>query len=351
MVIFNEEFCPRCDAKAKLNTRGRKLSFRGEEFKVLDRYYKCAQCGEEFGTTKSDELAITQLYNLYREKRKILFPEEIKELREIFGLSKRKMSILLGWGENTYGLYEGGAVPDEAHSNLLKAIKEKPELLKKFAIDSPDLIGAKKIKKIEIGVEKLKRPVHSDPILSTIWPRQISSFTGFAMPDIKKFSHMVIFFIKRGIQFRAKLNKMLFYADFFSYYLRVKSISGALYSAIPLGPVPENYDIIFSLLRKNGYIDTETAFINREGEVVENFIALQNFDSSLFNEDELQVVELIADILEKMSTKKIIDLSHQEKGWIANIKRRSLINYHLYANQLKIIGLVLKGFQTKHSHQ
>ena len=340
-MLLKKEFCPICDSEVNLQIRKKELSFRKENFEIFDRYYKCSKCGEEFGTTETDEFVITQVYNLYREKHKILFPEEIKELRETFSLSKRKMSLLLGWGENTYGLYEGGAVPDEAHNNLLKAIKERPEILKKFALDRPDLINSKEMKNIERGIEKLSR-VYSgnDLLLSLVWPQKISSFTGFTKPNIEKFANMVIYFLKKGIQFKVKLNKMLFYAEFIAYYLRLKSISGCQYSAIPMGPVPENYDIIFSLLTRKGYIDTEPAFMNKKGEVVEKLVALQEFDPSLFDKEELQVLELVTNTLSKIPTDQIIDISHQEKGWMDNQEKKSLINYQKYANQLKIIDLI-----------
>ena len=44
------------------------------------------------------ELALVDAYNVYRKEHKLLLPEEIKKIREQYGLSQRKFSKLLNWG-------------------------------------------------------------------------------------------------------------------------------------------------------------------------------------------------------------------------------------------------------------
>ena len=69
---------------------------------------------------------------------------------------------------------------------------------------------------------------------------------------------------------------------------------------------------------------------------MEKLVALQEFNSSLFDKEELEILKLVASTLSKIPTDRIIKISHQEKGWIDNQKKKSQINYQKYANQLKI---------------
>src|SRR5690606_33005758 len=92
----------------KLIKEKRSMSFRKEQFEVIFHYFKCADSGEQFTTTEFDEVNMNQLYNQYRDKFNIPFPAEIIKIREKYGLPASKMSVILGFGINSYRQYENG---------------------------------------------------------------------------------------------------------------------------------------------------------------------------------------------------------------------------------------------------
>lgn len=104
----------------KIQSEVQKLNFRKEEFQVKQRFYLCEESGERFTTTRLDELNLELVYNLFRAKHRIPTPEEIKETREKYGISAIKMSDILGFGQNSYGLYERGEIPSLSNAKLLK---------------------------------------------------------------------------------------------------------------------------------------------------------------------------------------------------------------------------------------
>ncbi len=67
--------------------------------------------GDMWTTTEMDEANIFQVYNQYRVKHGIPFPDEISGIREHYGLSAAKMAQILGFGINQYRMYEDGEVP------------------------------------------------------------------------------------------------------------------------------------------------------------------------------------------------------------------------------------------------
>ena len=113
---------PFTGGEVKLCQEQRELVFRKEKFIYVAQFYVCVDTQEQFTTTELDEINISQVYNQYRTKYGIPFPDEIRAIRELYGLSASKMSEILGLGANQYRLYENGEIPSEAIGKTLKSI-------------------------------------------------------------------------------------------------------------------------------------------------------------------------------------------------------------------------------------
>lgn len=86
----------------KLTKEQRSMIFRKETFDIVFHYYQCEDSGEQFTSAALDELNMNQVYNQYRDKFNIPFPDEINNIRSKYGLSASKMSEILGFGVNSY---------------------------------------------------------------------------------------------------------------------------------------------------------------------------------------------------------------------------------------------------------
>ena len=53
------------------------FEFRKDNFEIVYHFYRCKDTNEEFTTTELDQLNMNQVYNLYRQKYAIPFPDEI----------------------------------------------------------------------------------------------------------------------------------------------------------------------------------------------------------------------------------------------------------------------------------
>ena len=100
-------------------------TYRGEEFEYTRRYYRCDDTGITFTDAETDGWGLDLVYSQYREKYGIPAPEEIKAIREQYGLSAVTMSKILGIGDNQYGLYEGGEMPTKNIGRMIATIKDK----------------------------------------------------------------------------------------------------------------------------------------------------------------------------------------------------------------------------------
>jgi putative zinc finger/helix-turn-helix YgiT family protein len=327
--------CPICEGKASLIIEEGINTFRKEKFQIHSYFYKCSKCGEEFTTTELDQINVAQVYNQYRELHNIPSAEQFRLIRELYNLSASKMSLILGIGQNQYSLYESGEIPNESNSQLIFLITD-PKVFKSHLLKRKPILQPKDYDKI---LDHLEILIHNEEDNCSSLEKVLfnsfstpSHFNGFKMPSLEKFANMVIYFLDAAFLV-TRLNKFLFYSDFYNYKQTGFSISGYNYAAIPRGPVPDKYKIIFNLLEEKGFILTEDYLIG--GEYTEKFIPAVNFNPSLFNKNELESMETVKNKLSSFSTDKIIDMSHDELGWSENKDKKDLISYQKYASLLR----------------
>ena len=87
-----KELSPITGKPMKLVSEPDSVEFRGERFNYTHFAYKCEDSGEQFTTTELDEVNVNQVYNAYRERHGIPFPDEIISLRNHYGVSASMMS-------------------------------------------------------------------------------------------------------------------------------------------------------------------------------------------------------------------------------------------------------------------
>lgn len=133
---------PFSNGKATLIEKKTVIPYRKEKFEIIRQLYRCDQTGLEFSTEEQDEEAVNQIYNAYRKKHGIPTPEEIKALREKYGLSASKMSLILGFGINQYHNYENGEVPSLSNAKLILAAMN-PEFFQTLVLLVKEDIGDK----------------------------------------------------------------------------------------------------------------------------------------------------------------------------------------------------------------
>src|SRR5690606_3744488 len=153
-------------------------------------------------------------------------------------------------------------------------------------------------------------------------------YSGYRNPNFEKFTEMVVYCSEKVQPFKTKMNKVLFYADFFMFTQSCFSISGVRYKAIGMGPVPHNFQSIVEFLANNGEINISyTQF--PQGYTGEQFGARKDrpFNANVFSETELEVLEKISTEFKSTSTNDIIELSHLEAAWKKNEKDKTIISY------------------------
>jgi len=316
----------------------RSMDFRKEKFEIVFHYLKCEDSGEQFTNEDLDDLNINQVYNQYRDLHNIPFPDEIIRIREKYGVPANKMSEILGFGVNTYRQYEAGEIPSVANARLIQMVDDPKKFLD--MVDLCDTLDEKsKIKYVKAAqdlVEERKR-IHFNFKDYLLGNHLADIYSGYRNPSLEKFTEMVVYFSEKVSPFKTKMNKLLFYADFLMFKQSCFSISGVRYKAINMGPVPNNFESIFEYLANKDEIDIfYTEF--PQGYVGEQFKSRNDrpFNSKLFSQTELEVLERVSNTFKPTTTTDIVKLSHLEDAWKKNEKGKNIISYQ-YAFELKQI--------------
>jgi putative zinc finger/helix-turn-helix YgiT family protein len=314
----------------------RTMIFRKEPFQVLFQYYLCKDTQEQFTDEELDEGNTNQIYNQYRAKYGIPFPDEIKAIREQYGLSANKMAEILGLGINGFRNYESGEVPSVSNGRLIQMVKD-PKEFKKLIDYSKNVFSIDELEKIN---RKIKHAQDNNSELNNfdevimLGEKRPSLFNGYRIPDMDKVNNMILYFAEKVKPFKTKMNKLLFYADFFHFKKTCFSISGLTYQALPKGPVPKNYDWIFDKTIEKKIV---TMHLHDFGEYMGEQILVTGetaFNEELFTASELGAMEAVAKYFKRTTINEIVNKSHEENAWINNVENFKPISYN-YGFELK----------------
>lgn len=307
--------------------------FRKEKFQVHVRYYVCEDTGEQFTTTEQDTLQFNDLYAQYRIRHGIPFPDEIKEIRKKYNLNYSQLTKILGFGINQYAKYEIGEMPSESNGKMISAIKNKDVLLNLLKSCKSSFQPSEYEKILTSIIMSSERNEDYSPLYNIIYNNNIRNIlNGYGTKSITKLFDMVGYIVNvHGEVFPTKLNKLMFYSDFYNYRTTGQSISGLQYRALNFGPVPDHYATIYDnaphiykrLIEAHGMVSTLLSYSSDSG-----FEELSDTEKGSIN--------YVIEKLKPLNVSNIIELSHKENCWKIYSLTQSCIPYD-EAFDLKLI--------------
>jgi putative zinc finger/helix-turn-helix YgiT family protein len=334
-------FCPNCGeyTDMKLETRKQVFNVRGEPIEIEGEVAICQKCGSEVFDEELDSLTLERAYAIYREKHRLLSPDEIRITREKYGLSQRALSRLLGWGEITIHRYENGAIQDKVHDTTLRLIADPQNMRKIFEANRSKLTSyaaARLEEKIASFLQKDKEQDFHISLQRLLSYPHSDLTSGFREYDLEKLENMILYLAKQldGV-LKTKLNKLLWYCDFLHFKETSVSITGAQYMHYQYGPVPRHYGLVTGIMESVGLLDkNEVGFNTEEGIVGEQFTALVEPNKDIFSETELKVMQFVIDTFRTHTATRVMNQSHQETAYRKS-GDRDVISYE-HARELSL---------------
>lgn len=331
------KYCEECgkEVETKIITKKEAYDVCGETIEVDAQVLVCAECGEEFYFEELDNATLVRAYNEYRRKHKLLLPEEIKKIREQYGLSQRSFAKLLNWGDKTICRYENGSIQDKVHNSLLLFLRE-PENMMTYLTENEVLLGERQKAKLLAVVEHLERNEEyrmGRRFLNLFFSKAPCVENGYRAFDYDKFCAMVLFFANKSSELlKTKLMKLLNYSDMIYYKENGISISGTRYAHLPYGPVPVNFDILLGTMAADHIAHIEVFYDN--GYEKHQVIPEEKMSDGVLSDDELEVLDRIYNKFASFGSVDISNYSHRERGY-AETKKGEIIPYS-YAKDIEL---------------
>ena len=286
------------------------FNIKNKEIRFTSKRRFCKKCNNLVYDDKLDNLASEIAISKYNEQYGIT-KEMIIDLRKKYKLSQEQFSKIIGCAKKTLISYEKGkSIPNDCYLIILKSLLLKPETIITLINANKEQFTDKEYEKINSRINEsllnnIKRIIGSDEDKPT-------EYNGYTKLSLDKIYNMIIYFSKDTI-FKVKLLKEMFYADFLCYKESCKSITGLEYAKLPLGPVPDGFENIIYKCIQDKVIDYKEEL---SLDSVKCYItSKKKFDSTIFNDEEIQILEKVKNKFKDFGSAKIAEFSHKEKAF------------------------------------
>lgn len=313
--------CPLCDKVHEVEERRRSttLVVKGLEVEYEETYYYCCNSKEfenEFETGKMSNANLLNARNSYRKKMGYLTSHEIVDIREKYGLSQVELAKLLGWGEATISRYESKAIQDEAYDNMLRIIKENPMIALEYLEKNKDSFSTSKIELIRENIAK-ELESHGKEFLARqslkseyVIYEEPSEVNGYMVLNIDKVESVISYYAEKIENLhKAKMMKLLWYADSLAYKKYGRSITGLVYLHNKMGTSPVGQNQLLTLDNVN--VKEEE---NLQGTTY-LFMKHKDVDQTCLSEDELIILDRVVDKFKTYDVEEIASYMHEETAY------------------------------------
>lgn len=327
------DICPICEEQREIliGVKPETFTIARDSIELESKVYRCTSCNEFFADTDTEEENFQKAYRKYRHNHGLLQPEDIKAIREKYGISQRAFGIILGWGAITLHRYESGALQDEAHNNDLLFVRDPTNFLLLFQ-KNKDKLPPLVVKRLQVRLTELlqeKWKTNFKKYFECYFNEATKSIeSGFRMFDLDRFENMILHFARRehGVP-KAKLNKLLWYSDFLHFKTSGVSISGAIYSHQHSGPVPKHFDFYAAKLAEEGCLFLNE-IIHPSGHSSEEYQASEEPDTRIFTPEQIDCLNYTLEFFKDFDSKQMFEYAEKEPGF-TKTKIGEVISYDL----------------------
>lgn len=338
ILSAKKQLCPCCmeEHDVKAVRVQEENFFKNKKVTYTADYMYCDFADEFYATEEQMQKNDICLKDAYRIEQGLLTSGEIRQIRKQYGISQSDLCLLLGWGGKTITRYEGHQVQDRAHDTILKKLREDPEWFMHLLQEEKAGIAPASFQaywnQAVVTFESMQSNYLRKAIQS-MYARfyQEKIYNGNTELSLDKVVDVICYFANSGQEKglgRDKLMWLLWYADFLSYKLRGKAITGLVYQAMPSGPVPVAYDSIIDLPG----IAYETAEYGEKSRPEFTAVPDNHYDN--LSKDERRILDGVINRFGKVSGTEMKSIQQKEQFY-KKIPPKEMISFQ-FAKELSL---------------
>ena len=308
-------YCPYCDREvvAPLSTSVRMLLVKGQptEFESTDAV--CSECGQVVGDSRVEDGNLRRAYDAYRRNNGLLPVEEVRSLRDRYGLSLREFARFLGFGDQTVARYEAGAIQDPAHDVVMRLASTPDGAAALLRINGGRISEASK-RAVERFMAGSEADAFDRAMLRILGSEdEPSAENGFRKLDMARVRSLIVTFANRCRDlYTTKLQKAMYFCDALCFERTAKSMTGLTYAHAPRGPIIDQWNLMVGSMERGGFISLDQV-PSGWGEIV----VAHSSPEVEFDEGEREIIDTVVAFVNTFDTARAIsECSHQLSAWI-----------------------------------
>lgn len=124
------KYCPVCNREQDILLIQKEETYlvRGEPFTIDATVCTCAHCGEEIMTEEYDDDNLRKAYAKYRSLHGLLQPEEIKAIREQYGVSQVAFARMVRVDDKAIARYENGSLQTKTDNDRIMLARKTKDV-------------------------------------------------------------------------------------------------------------------------------------------------------------------------------------------------------------------------------
>ena len=274
-------FCEECrnEVDYKIVDKEMEDSLKGETYHYMGKEAYCIECGVQVYVAKVNDYNLKALYDTFRKQKNIVAIETIQAIPDKYGIGKRPLSLLLGWGEHTFSRYLEGDMPTKQYSDILQKIYDEPAYYRTI---------------LERNKSNLKNPTTYNKS-----KRAVDALLGNSGKEMTKMELVIEYLLNQCEDITPlALQKALYYVQGFYYAFNSDFLFSEDCEAWLHGPV---YRDIFAKYRDYKYDPIDGA---------------KQFDATVFSSSEKAILDSIVKHICCYSGKVLENFTHVEEPWL-----------------------------------
>ena len=293
-------------------------SFKGMAVDYTAEYEYCENADEYIAEDEMISRNDVAMKDAYRKRNNLLTSTDIGNIRSKYGISQADLASLLGWGGKTITRYESHQVQDRAHDFILRKIDGDPEWFLELLCEGKEKISEPAYKKYYNLIAKIYEDRQDDYLRKSILAQYIRyeddmDCCGGTKLNLDKVVAIIRYFANSSAVlnlYKVKLMKLLWYADNLSFKRRGFSITGLVYTALPMGAVPIAHK---SLIDLKGISYEEEEFPDGSGY---RFIKSSDEEYTTLNSEEIEILDKVIQVCGKDTREQIVNRMHNERAYM-----------------------------------
>ncbi len=143
----------------------------------------------------------------------------------------------------------------------------------------------------------------------------------------KKYQNAILYLCQKlggEIHGKKKLAKLLYFVDFDLYEKIQKSLTGDVYKAFPMGPLPSALEEITIEMTKKKLLTVKNIKERNDYNATEVYQCLAEPNTSVFENEEKKMLDRVATKYGHLNGKQLEELSHAEAPYIGTELRKEI---------------------------